>query len=139
MNQVLIELHVDNFEKVKGYYQALGFKSVWERKPEGPKGYLVMELEGNVLCFWSGNNEIYNQPHFQQFPKNTTRGYGVEISINVSDIESYYDKYKHIANVVEPLILQPWGLKDFRAVDPFGYYLRFTSKHDITNSKFAVE
>lgn len=49
----------------------------------------------------------------------------------VDNVTSYYEKVKTFANVIEPLILQPWGLKDFRAVDPFGYYLRFNDTHDI--------
>ncbi len=42
-------------------------------------------------------------------------------------------------NVVEPLVRQPWGSQDFRAVDPFGFYLRFTSKHDILDESNAVD
>jgi hypothetical protein len=30
--------------------------------------------------------------------------------------------------VVEPIRTQPWGLRDFRIVDPDGYYLRVTTK-----------
>lgn len=74
-----------DFEKVKEYYGNLGFEVVWERKPEGPKGYLVMKMDQNVL-----------------------------------------------------FILQPWGLQDFRAVDPFGYYLRFNENHDILDRGNAV-
>jgi len=28
--------------------------------------------------------------------------------------------------VVEPLRMRPWGARDFRIADPFGYYLRIT-------------
>ena len=51
VSNILLELHVPDFEKVKDYYGKLGFKVVWERKPEGFKGYLIMRLEDNVLCF----------------------------------------------------------------------------------------
>ncbi len=57
----------------------------------------------------------------------------------VDDIEGFYERVKGYANVVEPLIEQPWGLKDFRCTDPFGYYLRFTSKYDILDKSNAVE
>jgi hypothetical protein len=32
---------------------------------------------------------------------------------------------------MEPMLDRPWGLRDFRMVDPDGYYLRITS-HDGT-------
>ncbi len=53
-NNAIVELHVPDFEKVKKYYGRLGFKVVWERKPEGLKGYLVLKQENNILTFWGG-------------------------------------------------------------------------------------
>ena len=138
-NYLHLELHVPDFEQVKSYYGTLGFRVVWERVPEEAKGYLVMERDGTVLCFWGGNDAIYDQPYFKRFPKDTPRGYGVELVIMVEDIEGYYTSVKDGINVVEPLVEQPWGLKDFRAADPFGYYLRFTSKHNILDKGNAVE
>ena len=134
----LLELHVPDFQNVKNYYGKLGFRIVWERPPEGFKGYLVLQLDDNILCFWAGNEHVYEQPFFKKFPNDTPRGYGVEIVLMVDDIDAYYENIKEIANVVEPLVLQPWGLKDFRCVDPFGYYLRITSRHNILDSGNAV-
>lgn len=57
----------------------------------------------------------------------------------VEDIEDYYEKAKEFANVFEPLQQRPWGLKDFRIIDPFGYYIRFTSPHDILDPNNAVK
>lgn len=138
-NHTLVELHVANFEPIKDYYTKLGFDVVWERKPEGFKGYLVMRMNQNTICFWAGNEEVFKHPYFKQFPKDSKRGYGVELVIMVDDIEKYYEQVKEFANVVEPLTLKPWGLKDFRAVDPAGYYLRFTTEHDISDSKYSVK
>lgn len=138
-NNVLLELHVPDFEKVKDYYGKLGFEIIWERKPEGFKGYLALKMQDNVLCFWAGNDRVYEQPYFKRFPKDTKRGYGVEIVIMVDDVEEYYLKVKNFTNVVEELILQPWGLKDFRVEDPFGYYLRITTNHNILDNSNAVK
>ena len=139
-NNILLELHVPDFEKVKEYYGRLGFEVVWERKPEGFKGYLILKMGNNVLCFWAGNENVYEQTYFKRFPKDTKRGYGVEIVVMVDDIEKFYLKVKDFANVVEELVLQPWGLKDFRVEDPHGYYLRITSYHDILDgAKNAVK
>jgi uncharacterized glyoxalase superfamily protein PhnB len=139
LNNLLLELHVPNFGKVKDYYIKLGFKVVWERKPEEAKGYLILKMENTILCFWPGTDLVYDQPYFKRFPKNTVRGYGVEIVIMVDDINAYYEKVKGFANIVEPLVLQPWGIKDFRIADPFGYYLRICPKHNILDSSKAVK
>lgn len=138
-NSILLELHVPDFAAVKEYYGKLGFEVAWERKPEDIKGYLIMKMGDSILCFWCGNEKVYEQPYFQQFPKSTKRGYGVEVIIMVDDVGSYYAEIKDFANVVEPLTVQPWGLKDFRVEDPFGYYLRFTSPHNILDNDNAVE
>lgn len=130
-NTAVIELHVPDFEKVKDYYGKLGFQVMRETSPQDKKGYLVLKMEDNLLCFWAGNEQVYEQSYFKQFPRNTKRGYGVEIVIMVTDIERYYERVKDLANVVEPLAVRAWGLKDFRVEDPFGYYLRITSIHDV--------
>jgi uncharacterized glyoxalase superfamily protein PhnB len=134
-----LELHVPDFNPVKEFYGRLGFSVVWERKPEGYKGYLVMERTGAILCFWAGNEEVYTHSHFKKFPSDTPRGYGVEIIIGIEDVEAFHDQIKGFAEVVDPLVTQPWGLKDFRIVDPFGYYIRFTEPHDVRSPDFAVE
>lgn len=138
-NNLLLELHVPDFEKVKDFYGKLGFDVVWERKPEGFKGYLVVKLDDNVLCFWGGNENIYQHEYFSQFSNKSKRGYGVELVIMVNDLENYYKKVQTFAKVVEQLQLKPWGLMDFRIEDPFGYYLRITEKHNIFDSRNAVK
>ena len=135
----LIELQVEDFEPIRSYYEKLGFEVKWVRPPEGFKGYLVLKLDHNILCFWGGNEHVSEQQYFAQFPKNSPRGYGVEIVLMVDDVESYYAKVKEVANIFEPLRMRPWGLNDFRCVDPAGFYLRFTSKHDILDNKYAVK
>ena len=139
LNNVLLEIQVPDFKRVKKFYIKLGFEKIWERKPEEFKGYLIMKLEDNVLCFWGGNEHIYEQEYFKKFPKNTPRGVGMEIVLMVKDIEDYFEQVKNKVEIFEPLQDRPWGLKDFRVVDPFGFYLRFTSPHNILNSKYAVK
>lgn len=135
----LVELHVEDFKPIIAYYKKLGFTVSWMRQPEGFKGYLVLKLDHNVLCFWAGNQEVYKQRYFSRFPRNSKRGYGVELVLMVDDVEAYYQKVKSVANVFEPLQERPWGLKDFRCVDPAGFYLRFTDKHNILDNRYAVK
>lgn len=138
-NSVLLELHVPDFEVVKKFYGFLGFAPIWKRQPEGFKGYLILKMGNNILCFWPGNDSVNQQPYFSRFPNETKRGYGVEIVLMVENIELYYEQVKDKVKVVEELVLQPWGLKDFRVEDPFGYYLRVTSIHNILDDSNAVK
>lgn len=130
---ILVELSVNNFQTVKDFYSILDFKTVWEEKPKGMNGYLVMKRLDSILCFFCGNKEVSNHPYFVKFPRTTTKGYGVEISIPVEDIDKFFDKIKNKIpkeNIFQELRLQPWGVKDFRLIDPFGYFLRFNEPTD---------
>lgn len=132
----LIELSVPSFDKVMDFYSKLEFKKVWEEVPKDMNGYLVIKRENSVLCFFCGNKQVYQHPFFSKFPKSTARGYGVEISIPVENIDEYYSKIRlklSKASVFQELKLQPWGVKDFRLVDPFGYFLRINEPTDFLN------
>lgn len=55
-NNILLELHVPDFEKVKEFYEKLGFEVVWERKPEEKKVYLGFKTvplnTTSILVYW---------------------------------------------------------------------------------------
>jgi uncharacterized glyoxalase superfamily protein PhnB len=136
-NHVLVELHVADFEEVKEFYGRLGFQVVRETRPKDKEGYLVLEMEENILCFWAGNEQVYEQSYFKRFPKDTKRGYDVEVVIMVADLEAYFSKVQGSVKIITDLALRPWGLKDFRVEDPFGYYLRITSVHNILDDRNA--
>lgn len=136
LTDIIIELHVSDFKKVKDFYGKLGFKKVWEYPPKKQTGYLVIKRKNSILAFFCGNEEVYQHAFFKRFPKNTIRGYGVEIAIYISDIriEKYYQEFlEKIGNqyLIQPLKTQPWGSKDFRIVDPFGYYLSIREPDNI--------
>jgi len=139
MNPTLIEFHIPDFDLAREFYSKLFFEICWERSPEEMKGYLVLSLEDNTICFWGGNEDIYAQKYFQKFPSETPRGFGIEIVIQVEDVCSYYERVKDKIEIFEPLCMRPWGLEDFRLIDPFGFYLRVTSKHDVRDPKYAVK
>lgn len=133
-NTIHIELHVPDFEKAKTFYGRLGFEIVWEKSPHKREGYLVMRRGSSVLCFYCGSEEVYDQSYFKRFPKNTPRGYAAEIIIPVENIDQFYEDILQNGfeeNIVNPLELKHWGKKDFRLVDPFGFYLRLTEPYDI--------
>lgn len=129
-NDLFIELHVPDLEKVKEFYGKLGFSLASEDKLGKELGYLVMRLKNTQLHFYGGDERIYEHDFFKRFPKDTPRGYGVEITISIDDIDSYYKKVEPLIkeNLAEPLQMRSWGIKDFRIMDCFGYYIRFTEQ-----------
>jgi predicted enzyme related to lactoylglutathione lyase len=54
---------------------------------------------------------------------------GVEIVLEVDDLQAERDRV-HRAGwpVAQDITLQPWGRRDFRLLDPNGYYLRLTER-----------
>ena len=102
-------------------------------------GYLTMvRNEGagsTMLNFYGGDDRVYNQAFFKQFPKDTKRGYAVSVTIPTGDIEAVYSMALAALgdNIVRELKnLEDHGKrwKDFRMVDPFGFYIRFTESID---------
>jgi uncharacterized glyoxalase superfamily protein PhnB len=129
-----VELSVPNFAVAKEFYTKLQFHVVWEEPAKEMNGYMVMQFEQNILCFFCGNEFVYKHPYFKQFPQATVRGYGVELSIPVAKIDEYYEKIQDAIpgkSIFQPLQKQPWGKKDFRVIDPFGYFLRFNEPWNV--------
>jgi hypothetical protein len=92
-------------------------------------------LGNTMLNFYGGDKRVYEQSFFKQFSQDTKRGYAMGITIATSDIEVLYkiasENLK--TNIVRDLKeLEDHGhkWKDFRMVDPFGFYLRFTELID---------
>jgi uncharacterized glyoxalase superfamily protein PhnB len=68
-------------------------------------------------------------PSFTQQRLHADRGAGVEIVLELDDLDDLRALYRNCQTrgvVAEALREQPWGLQDFRVVDPDGYYLRVT-------------
>ncbi len=131
---ITVELSSPNFEITKNFYKKLGFSVVWEESPQDMNGYLVMRLQQSILCFFCGNEFVFQHPYFKSFPKETKRGYGVEISIPIVNIDKYYQKVITAlpkTSIFQELKEQPWGKKDFRIEDPDGYFLRFNEPWNV--------
>lgn len=58
---------------------------------------------------------------------------GVELVLEVDDVLAERD---HVGRqgwpLEEDLVARPWGLRDFRVLDPSGYYLRITERAPAT-------
>ena len=52
---------------------------------------------------------------------------GIELVLEVDDLRAEHDRVvAHGWPIEEPLTDRPWGLTDFRVLDPGGHYLRIT-------------
>jgi lactoylglutathione lyase len=69
--------------------------------------------------------------HFRREHFGGPRGVGVEIQIEVDDVDTLYALAVATAPAlgggIEPIADRSWGLRDFRIIDPDGYYLCLSS------------
>ena len=129
---VFVELHVPDLGAAKAFYRRFKFAVVREEVADGGDGYLVMGRGSSLIFFWGGTEAVRDHEYFRRFRGVRKRGYGVELVIPVDDLDEAY----RVAVTAKCVVAQPrtraWGARDFRAEDPFGFYLRFTEPHDPT-------
>jgi lactoylglutathione lyase len=107
------------------YTRVLGF----ELARHEPGDYASLRLGDVVL----GIGPVAKLPekggYFGRDMATLRRGLGVEIVIEVDDVEGCHERVADSGHpILEPLRDRPWGLRDFRISDPDGYYLRVTSR-----------
>ncbi len=122
-----LELFVDDLDTSVAFYtDLLGF-TVLRRSDDYislRRGLVVLGL-GPI----SKLPEHPDGPGFSRQRLATGRGAGVEIVLELDSLEqltALHDQCQARSAVTEPLRSRPWGLQDFRVVDPDGYYLRLT-------------
>ena len=125
-NSLIPELSVTNIEKSKKFYLNLGFKIMYERKEDK---FCFLYLEDNQIMIEEINNN-WNVGEMK-YPF----GNGINISMTVSDIDSFYEsiiskkivlfrKIKTSKYRVDDIIYED---KEFLLQDPVGYLLRFNN------------
>ena len=93
----------------------------------GYGGYTPLS-QGDVRLSLNKNDALPDD-HPAKVAPNERAGRGVEIVIEVDDIRPVYDRVKASGWPISgDLASHPWGVTDFRVVDPDGYYLRLSSK-----------
>lgn len=95
-----------------------------------PQGYVPVS-DGRVRIGLQRRSALPAGHHFRPAHFRGPRGVGVEIVIEVDDVDAAYAQARDAAvglgGQIEPLAARPWGQSDFRLIDPDGYYLRVTS------------
>ena len=125
-NSLIPELSVTDIEKSKEFYLNLGFKIMYERKEDK---FCFLYLEDNQIMIEEINNN-WNVGEMK-YPF----GNGINISMTVSDIDSFYEsiiskkvvlfrKIKTSKYRVDDIIYEN---KEFLLQDPDGYLLRFNN------------
>lgn len=125
-NSLIPELSVTDIEKSKEFYLNLGFKIMYERKEAK---FCFLYLEDNQIMIEEINNN-WNVGEMK-YPF----GNGINISMTVSDIDSFYEsiiskkivlfrKIKTSKYRVDDIIYED---KEFLLQDPDGYLLRFNN------------
>lgn len=122
---IRLELFTSNMAKTVRFYQdVLGFKPL----NSGSLTYQPIQ-NGQVVLGIGLLESLGNRHYFNSDHQANKFGYGVEIVLEVDDIQWIYNKVKRAKVEIESdLKERSWGLKDFRLIDPNGYYIRVTSK-----------
>ena len=119
-----LELFVDELAaSIAFYVDALGF-----REEQREDDYASLR-NGAVVLGLGLARRLPASHHFGQEALRRQRGVGVEIVLEVADVDAAYRLAEASPYpVAEAPTDRPWGLRDFRIVDPDGYYLRVTSR-----------
>ncbi|WP_051582346.1 VOC family protein [Lysinibacillus fusiformis] len=117
-----LELFVQNLKRSVDFY-----KNVIQLELYSQNETSASFKSKNLNILLTQQNILSNNHYFGNI--NTSRkGVGVEIIIIVPDIQSFHQRVCEMQIELESqLKQQEWGLKDFRLVDPDGYYLRISS------------
>ncbi|MFN2560582.1 MAG: VOC family protein [Jatrophihabitans sp.] len=102
------------------YTRVLAFELVVDRR-DGPDPYLALRRD-SVRVGVAGPSVDGDRRH-RRPPT------GVELVLEVDDVVTEHERVRAAGwTVDEDLTDRPWGLRDFRLLDPDGYYLRITER-----------
>src|SRR5215208_6385372 len=123
------ELFVDDVAKSITFYTAvLGFTPPDDVDLDG---YVTM-TNGAVTIGLGRLADLSAEHHLRRAGLDAPRGVGIEIVLRVDDVDGAYAvaqaQAEALGGGIEALEDRTWGLRDFRVIDPDGYYLRVTSR-----------
>ena len=125
-NSLIPELSVSDINKSKEFYLKIGFKIVYQRIEDK---FIFLELEDNQIMIQEINSNWEVGELTYPF------GRGINISMAIKDIDSYYLKLKNIGiNFFKEMMINEYQVnmityqdKEFLIQDPDGYLLRFNN------------
>ena len=125
-NSLIPELSVSDINKSKEFYLKIGFKIVYQRIEDK---FIFLELEDNQIMIQEINSNWEVGELTYPF------GRGINISMAIKDIDSYYLKLKNIGiKFFKEMMINEYQVndviyqdKEFLIQDPDGYLLRFNN------------
>jgi len=123
-----MELHVEFFVADLApsrdfYTRVLGFE-ITRQKPDG-----FTELRRGSAILALNSDSILNADHPARPAPHERIGKGVEIVLVVDDLDAVHDQVLGSGwPLSTPMTDQPWGMTDFRLLDPDGCYIRITAR-----------
>lgn len=139
-NNLILELHIPDFGPSRRFYGLFGFKEQMYDPTSGGNsdlGYMVLirkdKIGNTAINFYGDKVKVSQHARFADFPPDTPRGYSVEVTIPVGNVEQLWLQTKDRIGrdqIAQELTLKRWGKSDFRVIDPFGFYIRFTELVD---------
>jgi lactoylglutathione lyase len=113
------EIFPDDLDSTADFYtRVLGFELVADRRAADDP-YLALQRDGVRIGAARRGDDAH--PEHRRPPT------GVELVLEVDDLAGELERVRRAGwPVAEELQSRPWGLQDFRVLDPSGYYLRIT-------------
>jgi lactoylglutathione lyase len=121
---VRFELFVKDTHVAADFYtRILGFECDTDAGP------YIQARSGAVRIGICDQSTLPGDHHFSPAALQGRKGIGTEIVLEVENLDAFYERVvKSGYGIREELAKRPWGLRDFRLVDPDGYYLRITER-----------
>lgn len=125
---VRFELFVSDLEaSIRFYETVLGFVATGARNGND---YVPLS-NGNATIGLQQFAALAPEHHFRRIGNGVPMGVGVELVFEVDDVEAAYNRALETAEGLggstELINDRPWGRRDFRVIDPDGYYLRVST------------
>jgi lactoylglutathione lyase len=118
---VRYEIFPDDLDATVDFYtRVLGF-AVTKDQRDAPHAYVAMQRD--AVQVGAARRDVPGAPAARRPPV------GTETVLEVDDLAA--ERSRVVAAgwpVEEDVRVRPWGLADFRILDPAGYYLRITSR-----------
>tara|TARA_R110002167_G_scaffold108398_6_gene276808 strand:+ start:3996 stop:4403 length:408 start_codon:yes stop_codon:yes gene_type:complete len=88
-------------------------------------------IKGSVILGIGSEAELSDDHFLKLKGSDARRGIGIEIVLEVDDVSASYQRVMRSGYPIHAELQdRPWGLSDFRLIDPDGYYIRVTSRKD---------
>ncbi|MEP6669271.1 MAG: VOC family protein [Chthoniobacter sp.] len=126
---VRFELFVKDTRVAADFYRrVLGFEC------HPTEGQYIQARNGSVHIGICDQAMLSKTHHFSPEALQGRKGVGTEIVLEVDNFDAHYQRVEKSGYAIhEGVTRRPWGLRDFRLVDPDGYYLRITEKSPAAN------